>query len=111
MSNRPTLAVSLGDPAGIGPEIVCAAAARDDVRDACRITVFGDRGVLAAVGFDAGALESGSLPSAIERVVEVTSLAVSSGLPKPGKEAGEGAYRYLDAAARGLATVQQPGIA
>ncbi len=100
MSTPPSLAVSLGDPAGIGPEIVCAAAARDDVRSACRLTVFGDRGVLSAVGYDADSLESGATPSAIERVVEITTMPVSSGLPKPGKEAGEGAYRYLDAAAR-----------
>ena len=39
-----SLAVSLGDPAGIGPEIVVRAAASSRVRSLCRLVVFGDAG-------------------------------------------------------------------
>ncbi len=38
----PTVAVTMGDPAGIGPEIVARALAEPDVRKACRPVVVGD---------------------------------------------------------------------
>lgn len=44
---RPLLAVTLGDPAGIGPEIVLKALAHADVFDRCRPLVIGDRRLLA----------------------------------------------------------------
>ncbi|TFH24973.1 MAG: 4-hydroxythreonine-4-phosphate dehydrogenase PdxA [Myxococcales bacterium] len=98
MNARPSLAVSLGDPAGIGPEIVVRAARRAAVRRACRLTVFGDESVLAIVGFDGR--RRGSVPTAIEAVEPVTTLRCRGSLPAPGKRAGEAAFRYLDAAAR-----------
>jgi 4-hydroxythreonine-4-phosphate dehydrogenase len=96
--DRPLVAVSLGDPAGIGPEIVVEAASRPAIRRACRLVVFGDEGVLAVarkvrrVGADA--------KSAIERVVPVTSLKLAgNALPRPGKRCGEASFRFLQAAA------------
>lgn len=99
---RPLVAVSLGDPAGIGPEIVVEAAACASVRRACRLVVYGDEGVLAAArrirGVDADA------KTAIERIEPVTALRLAGGkLPRPGKRCGEAAYRYLEAAARATA--------
>lgn len=44
---RPRLAVSMGDPAGIGPEVVIKAASVPDVFQEARLVVFGDAGVLA----------------------------------------------------------------
>lgn len=44
---RPRLAVSMGDPAGIGPEVVVKAASVADVFHDARIVVFGDARVLA----------------------------------------------------------------
>ena len=99
---KPTIAVSLGDPAGIGPEIVAEAATRPAVRRACRLVVFGDEGVLAA-GRRARRLQPAA-PSAIAEVVPVTALRLSSAaLPKPGRRCGEAAFRYLEAAARATA--------
>ena len=43
MSKKPRLAISLGDPAGIGPEVVLAALARADVSERYACTVVGDR--------------------------------------------------------------------
>ena len=97
MSERPSLAVSLGDPAGIGPEIVVEAARRNAVRRACRLTVFGDESVLAAAGHGAGGRK---VASAIEAIVPVTKLSSRTARPAPGKRAGDAAFRYLDAAAR-----------
>ena len=40
--NRPTVAVTMGDPAGIGPEIVARALAERKLREACNPLVVGD---------------------------------------------------------------------
>ncbi|MGF1511241.1 MAG: 4-hydroxythreonine-4-phosphate dehydrogenase PdxA [Myxococcota bacterium] len=44
--SRPTIAVTMGDPAGIGPEVVVKAATVSDVRRVAQMVVFGDPGVL-----------------------------------------------------------------
>jgi 4-phospho-D-threonate 3-dehydrogenase / 4-phospho-D-erythronate 3-dehydrogenase len=44
---RPLLAITLGDPAGIGPEIILKALAHADVFERCRPLVIGDRRLLA----------------------------------------------------------------
>lgn len=44
-SKRPTLAITMGDPAGIGPEISVRAACTDAVRDRCDCLLVGDLGV------------------------------------------------------------------
>jgi 4-phospho-D-threonate 3-dehydrogenase / 4-phospho-D-erythronate 3-dehydrogenase len=46
MSDKPRIAVTLGDAAGVGPEIVVRAFASDEVRAACRPLAIGDEGVL-----------------------------------------------------------------
>ena len=43
----PSIAVTMGDPAGVGPEITAKALARDEVWDCCRPLVVGDVSVLA----------------------------------------------------------------
>ncbi|MGK7911462.1 MAG: 4-hydroxythreonine-4-phosphate dehydrogenase PdxA [Synechococcus sp.] len=48
VNSKPRIALTLGDPAGIGPEIVLKACAASDVREAADIVVFGDRVVLEA---------------------------------------------------------------
>jgi 4-hydroxythreonine-4-phosphate dehydrogenase len=42
----PSLALTLGDPAGIGPEIILKALADPEIRDQAQITIVGDRQVL-----------------------------------------------------------------
>ncbi|HXN56158.1 MAG TPA: 4-hydroxythreonine-4-phosphate dehydrogenase PdxA [Myxococcales bacterium] len=95
MSGRCALAVSLGDPCGVGPEVV--AAALEDPRVTARIApiVFGDRGALAA----AAELRRVPLRCAVR---EVTHLPRAERLPgKPqgdGARAGAAALAYVDAA-------------
>jgi 4-hydroxythreonine-4-phosphate dehydrogenase len=49
---RPIIGISMGDPAGIGPEIVAKALAREQVHELCRPVVIGDAGVMKkAVGY------------------------------------------------------------
>src|SRR5215211_187640 len=47
---RPTIALAMGDPTGISPELTAKLLTLDEVRQAARIVVIGDRRV-----FDAGA--------------------------------------------------------
>ena len=43
---KPIIAIPLGDPAGVGPEIVVKALAEDSIREVCRPLVVGDRKVV-----------------------------------------------------------------
>lgn len=47
-NEKPLVAVTMGDPAGIGPEVTVKAAARDEVRSCCRLLVVGDASILIA---------------------------------------------------------------
>ncbi len=47
---RPVVGITMGDPAGVGPEIVMKALARDDVYALCRPLVIGDAGRLRRAG-------------------------------------------------------------
>ncbi len=65
--SRPILAITLGDPAGIGPEVVLKALLHREVFAACRPLVVGDQGVLdrAAAWLD--------VRPRFERIVEISS--------------------------------------
>jgi 4-hydroxythreonine-4-phosphate dehydrogenase len=47
-ADRPLLAITMGDPAGVGPEVTVKALAGGDLYDVCRPLVIGDAGVLRA---------------------------------------------------------------
>lgn len=53
-SARPVIALAMGDPAGISPELTARLLALDEIRAAARFVVFGDRRIL-----DAGARTAG----------------------------------------------------
>jgi 4-hydroxythreonine-4-phosphate dehydrogenase len=97
---KPVLAISMGDPAGIGPEIVLAAAADPRVGRACSMVVYGDPGVLAASSRVVRPRRR--VASAIVQVHAVTQRR-SKSRPRPGRASGEAAFRYLEAAARATA--------
>ena len=93
-STRPRLAVSLGDPRGIGPEIVAAALADPRVREACDLVVVGPRnagvpvdveigdwsGRNATDATDARALAGKLSGDAIARAVQLVQHGVASGI-------------------------------
>ena len=60
---KPRIAITMGDPAGIGPEIVVKACAEREMLDWCRPVVYGDAAVLrraaAIVGTRAEIVEHG----------------------------------------------------
>lgn len=46
--NKPYIGVPLGDPAGIGPEIVVKSIAKEATNEYCNVVVFGDKSVIEA---------------------------------------------------------------
>ena len=61
-SNRPVVALAMGDPAGISPELTAKLLALEEVRSSARIVVFGDYRIL-----EEGALAAGQMPP-VQRV-------------------------------------------
>lgn len=104
MSDRPVIGITMGDAAGIGPEIIVRALAHDSIRESCKPLVIGDAGRLrqamqivdsklglhvvespAAARFEPGTLECIDLGL------------IPDDLPwgKVSKVAGDAAYQYI----------------
>jgi 4-phospho-D-threonate 3-dehydrogenase / 4-phospho-D-erythronate 3-dehydrogenase len=95
MSSAPLVAVTMGDGAGIGPEIIVKALARDDVRGTCRALVIGDAARLAR----AAEICDVAPPSESE-IVDLALLPDDLPFGSVDALAGEGAYRYVERAAQ-----------
>jgi 4-hydroxythreonine-4-phosphate dehydrogenase len=74
----PRIAVTMGDPAGIGPEIAAMALSRPELSSFCRPVVYGDEGILrraaARVGLDAGIVSRAGAPEPPPGRIEVLPL-------------------------------------
>ncbi|TWB04438.1 4-hydroxythreonine-4-phosphate dehydrogenase PdxA [Bradyrhizobium stylosanthis] len=57
MTAKPLVALAMGDPAGISPELTAKLVVQDDIRAGCRLVVIGDRRI-----FDQGARVAGVTP-------------------------------------------------
>src|SRR5690242_19736745 len=111
MNNQPLIALTMGDAAGIGPEVIVNAAARHDLTAFCTPVVIGDlrrlqRAVtVAEVEVDLEAVQDtraavqevqpGLLP-----VVDVGGISEDLPFGQLSAEAGEGAYRFIERAAQ-----------
>jgi 4-hydroxythreonine-4-phosphate dehydrogenase len=108
--DRPTLGVTMGDPAGVGPEIIARALAEREVRRTSRPVVIGDAEVMRAA---AALLPSPPRVRAVASVeecrwegedIECLDLANVDGatLPKAAVSAaaGRAAYAYIEAAVK-----------
>jgi len=96
MTVAPTIAISLGDPAGIGPEVVLKALADGDVRTLANWIVIGDREALAPVEAQTG-LQLNSLGQ-----VTLQSTGSLKTTPLPGQlnaDCGRAALAYVRRAA------------
>ena len=49
MTKKPVIAITMGDPGGIGPEIILKALNAREVRDSARVLIVGDLGVLEGI--------------------------------------------------------------
>jgi len=122
MTDRPLIGITMGDPVGVGPEVVLKALRQKSLYVACRPVVLGDVGVLAATNDRLGTglavrgvdtPESGNHEFGTVDVVGLSSLAPGQFKPgQPSPSTGRAMVRYitqgiewaLDNRIQGLAT-------
>lgn len=119
---KPLIALTMGDPTGIGPEVIVQALAEPAVAAACRTLVIGDAGVMQRA---ADLLGSGQQFRSVGSVADVATwsddtlplLEISAlkaqemAYGKPGVAAGEAMYRAIVTAARGCLSGEFAGMA
>lgn len=103
-NDRPIVAVTAGDPAGIGPEVVLKALAAPQLRSALRPVVIGDLGYLrdaaGSLGYEIG-LEPFGETYDDDQAVEVVDLKNVDASVKPGIESaatGRASAEYIERA-------------
>ena len=105
----PTIAITMGDAAGIGPEIIMKALASADVHAMCRPLVIGDAERLRRAGELVGSrLKIESLDDPKEAAfhhgnvecIDLANIPVELPFGKTSAIAGEAAYRYIERAVR-----------
>lgn len=114
--NLPLLAITLGDPAGIGPEVILKALTHPNVFAQCRPLVIGDRRILArAAGWlgrplppveaiddpDTGIYAPSTLPLLDLHNADPAEIAVGQVAPAAGRAAVEYVFRACDLALAG----------
>jgi 4-hydroxythreonine-4-phosphate dehydrogenase len=109
MMNKPVLAITMGDPGGIGPEIIAKALAHADVYDQSRPLVFGERRALeAAVRITRVPLEVRSVDAAPDAaspgtidLIDLANIDIEQiGRARVCAEVGRAAYEYLERASQ-----------
>lgn len=108
---KPLIAVTMGDPTGIGPEIIAKALSRPDVTECCRVLVLGDVGAMARAiditdaplalqELGEGAFPETSAPGVIY-LRPLSSLAARDmQFGKPTAASGDAMFRYITESAR-----------
>ena len=108
---KPLIAVTMGDPTGIGPEIIALALARPEIGECCRVLVLGDeaameRGIgITGVPLQLKVVNSGDLPDgARPGTIHLQSLSrlepADIVFGKPTAASGDAMFRYITGAAR-----------
>jgi len=108
---KPLIALTMGDPSGIGPEIIAKALANPDIMEICRPLVLGDAGAMeraiavTGVNLELRTVDAVPRGEAIGHgVIHLLPLSTLSPAEmeygRPGIAAGEAMYRYIAEAAR-----------
>ncbi|QGQ99473.1 4-hydroxythreonine-4-phosphate dehydrogenase PdxA [Paenibacillus psychroresistens] len=111
MNSKPTIGITMGDAAGIGPEIIVKALARPDIRQICRPIVIGDAAPLeraiALLGSELRIkrIETPDEDTVIEETgsIPLIDLGLLHEAPAYGflsAEAGNAAYHYIERAVK-----------
>ena len=104
MSSRPIIGITMGDPSGIGPEIIIKALSDSSVYEICRPIVLGDPGALSVhiEGLRRKSVNQISKPSAAKSQLDaidlmaVSNLGAESIIPgRPSVEGGEAMVNYI----------------
>jgi 4-hydroxythreonine-4-phosphate dehydrogenase len=99
---RPRIAITLGDPAGIGPEVVLKALADPEIRKLVRPLIVGDAGLidrsLTAYGLDLTVeqVSPGEWPDDAVALVEVDNVQTDIPLGEASPEGGDAAWRFIE---------------
>ena len=94
----PVIGITMGDPAGVGPEVVLKALKHLDVYAFCQPQVIGDRARLEAVGRIVGVdVSDDDLPF---KCIDVGLVPKDLPFGKVSAAAGEAAYRYIERAVK-----------
>jgi len=105
LNKLPIIGITMGDAAGVGPEVVMKALAHREVFDSCRPLVIGDVKQLARAGkllnlkSDIQSIQKpqdGKFKSGTLECIEVGSLPVDIPYGKVSAAAGEAAYLYIE---------------
>lgn len=106
---KPILGITMGDAAGVGPEIIAKALAKREIYDIARPVVYGDLGMMErAVAVTGTALlcraidspaEGGEDPSRID-IVDLDNLPADLPFAKVDARAGRAAYEYIERATK-----------
>jgi 4-hydroxythreonine-4-phosphate dehydrogenase len=113
---RPTIAITMGDPAGIGPEVIMKALAQRYAHEICNPLVIGDAnrlrkaGRMVGVSLDVDSMSDAGDANFASKAVQCVDLKiVPDDLPfgQMSPIAGEAAFRYIEKAVQ----VVQTGIA
>lgn len=104
---RPLIAVTMGDPAGIGPEITVRALADPEVTAAARCRVFGDARVLQRAAARCGREASGALD--VVDLANADPEAFEAG--KVSALCGRASWEYVQAAARAALAGEADAVA
>jgi 4-hydroxythreonine-4-phosphate dehydrogenase len=117
--NRPIIALTMGDPAGVGPEICLAALASPQVTSVATPVVFGDFEVLARCAtqlcrpFDADRLTvhdslAGVTTPSVLHIPSVDTATLTPGIVTP--DTGAASFAYIDAAIRAVLQQQVAAV-
>jgi 4-phospho-D-threonate 3-dehydrogenase / 4-phospho-D-erythronate 3-dehydrogenase len=107
MKDKPVIGITMGDPAGIGPEIIVKALAGKTVSDLCRAVVIGDRARLVQAAricgiqldFKVIQTPTDARDDAIAYVIDLGGLPADLPFGQLSPTAGDAAYRYIAKAA------------
>ena len=108
--SKPVIAITMGDPAGVGPEVVVAALSAPEIRNVCCPVLLGDRlAMQRAIKLCGSGLklhtvssvaEASALHESILPLLPISSLGDSDiTFGKPSEIAGDAVYRYIRTAA------------
>jgi 4-hydroxythreonine-4-phosphate dehydrogenase len=114
MAYRPFIGITMGDPSGIGPEIIIKALNDPALCRLCRAVVLGDPGILESAGTDrvradiveiAHPHEARALPGVIHVIptssLDTTSVTIGKGVPLGGKAMMAAINQAVDLALEG----------
>jgi 4-phospho-D-threonate 3-dehydrogenase / 4-phospho-D-erythronate 3-dehydrogenase len=88
---KPRIAITMGDPAGIGPEICIKAIATSEIREQCDAVIIGSKIILEQT---ADRLDLAKVPSVIDPMPELADFAIGT----DAAETGRAAARYIETA-------------